>query len=241
MTETTFGFFDLIKAFNKPGCAVCNLLLADVHRLLDSILYEYVTDPQIQAHFRASRGLCEAHGWQLVKLGNALGVAILYDAALDEILRQLSQAPPMNHDAPGLLQFLFPQNPNAAISSALEPTKPCIACQMQDESEARYLQVFSEHFHDERLQNAYRTSEGLCLRHFSQALRQIRDSERTKQLIALQSDLWTQLKAELAEFIHKSDFRYIGEPMGAEGTSWQRVVARLGGEQGVFGLRRNPR
>lgn len=239
--ETTFGFFDLVESFSKPGCAVCNLLLADVHRLLDSILYEYVTDPQIQAHFRASRGLCEAHGWQFVKLGNALGVAMLYDAALDDVLRVLTQSSPIGQDLPGLFQFLFPQNPNAALSSALEPTKPCIACQMQDESEVRYVRVLSEQLDDERLLNVYRTSDGLCLRHFSHTLRQTQHPERSKLLMAAQVEIWGRLKAQLEEFIRKSDFRYAGEAMGAEGTSWQRAVARLGGEQGVFGLRRNPR
>ena len=57
-------------------------------------------------------------------------------------------------------------------------------------------------------------------------------------LEAIQTDIWTRLRAELNEFMRKSDFHNVGEVMGAEGSSWRRAVARLGGEHGVFGLRR---
>jgi hypothetical protein len=42
MRPTPYSYFDLVEAFGKPGCAVCNLLLRDADRFLDSILYEYV-------------------------------------------------------------------------------------------------------------------------------------------------------------------------------------------------------
>lgn len=38
-----------------------------------------------------------------------------------------------------------------------------------------------------------------------------------------------QLLAELKEFMRKSDYRFTGEPMGAEGDSWTRAVAWVTG------------
>jgi hypothetical protein len=55
----------------------------------------------------------------------------------------------------------------------------------------------------------------------------------------LQREIWQRLQAELHEFMRKSDYHNMDEKMGAEGDSWQRAIARVGGEKGVFGLRRS--
>ena len=41
------------------------------------------------------------------------------------------------------------------------------------------------------------------------------------------------LLAELSEFIRKHDYRFTGEGMGAEGTSWIRAVEMVAGKQGI--------
>ncbi len=235
---TPFSYFDLLETFPKAGCAVCNLLRRDVTNMLDATLYEFVTDPSIQSKFRASRGLCNEHGWQLVKLGNALGIAVLYEQVIDELLKVVEQAAP-NSASPRGFARLFQQNPNAALAAALEPEQPCMACKLQTESETQYISILSQHLADERMQAAYRVSEGLCLEHFRQVLRETNVAEHAKLLINMQSDIWRRLQSELLEFMRKSDFQYVDEAMGAEGNSWQRAVARMGGEHGVFGLRRS--
>jgi hypothetical protein len=234
---TTFGYFDLGETFPQPGCAVCNLLLRDADRLLDSILYEYVTDPEIQADFRASRGLCNEHGWQFLRADSALGVAILYQGALAELIRVTESSTPDASSAHGLLSAVFPQSPASAIADALEPTTVCIACKMQKASEECYISTLGEQIVDERLQSAYRSSEGLCLRHFQQVLRHAQAPERAKLLVSIQTERWSHLHMQLEEFIRKNNFHHADEKMGEEDISWQRVVLRLGGH-GTFGIHR---
>src|SRR6185369_1004968 len=90
-----FSYYDLIETFPRPGCAVCNLLLRDSERHLDSLLYEYILDIETHRHIRAARGLCNEHTWQLKKyVGGALGIAILYEAELDEVQRIVEQTLP---------------------------------------------------------------------------------------------------------------------------------------------------
>lgn len=235
---TSFSYFDLIESFPKRGCVVCNLLLRDVDRLLDSILYEYVNDPETQKTFRASRGLCNEHGRQMAKLDNVLGIAVLYEAAVDEVLSILDHTVPDGNVQHGLARLLFPQDSNAALVEALEPTQPCIACKMVSASEAQYISILSEHIADEKMQEAYRTSDGLCLEHFRQALRQTHNLERSRLLVEIQRKIWDDLRGELREFMRKYDFKHADEKMGTEGDSWRRAIARLGGEAGVFGVRR---
>ncbi|MBK8027076.1 MAG: hypothetical protein IPK19_38240 [Chloroflexi bacterium] len=233
----TFGYYDLLETFPQPGCAVCNLLLRDTQRFLDSLLYEYVMDPDVQNKIRDSRGFCDQHGWQIAQLNNVLGIAVWYERALGAVVDTLNQAGGGGKPA-GLGRLLNTRGGGADLADALEPSQPCLACERQAENEGRYLKEIAHHALDPKLQTAYRASEGLCLEHFRGLLRVPMNPARTEILIGMQTDIWTRLRAELNEFMRKSDFNNAGEKFGAEGSSWRRAVARLGGERGVFGLRR---
>src|SRR5262245_17547672 len=92
---TPLAYFDLIETLPEPGCAVCNLVLRDVAHFLDLLLYERVTEPETHRAFRARRGLCNEHSSRLVQLrGGAVGAAVLYRAALNEVLAIIEQLPP---------------------------------------------------------------------------------------------------------------------------------------------------
>ncbi len=230
---TPLSYFELVEAFSGPGCAICSLLLRDVDRFLDSILYEHVTDPDSQRKFRASRGLCNEHSWQLVQhKGNSLGIAVLYGAIIRDVLKALEQA-----EQPGLARKLGIQSVRRALETELEPSGPCSACRAQADSQRRYVQVLGEYMPDSKLQGAYRGSDGLCLPHFGQALKRIR-SDDLRTFVTIQRDCWSRLQADLEEFEAKNDYRRIREAMGAEGDSWLRAVEHVAGKKGIFGNRK---
>ncbi len=235
------SYFDLIEEFPKPGCVVCNLLLRDVDRFLDSLLYERVNEPDTHRAFRASRGLCEEHGWQLMRYrGGSTGIAILYQAALDEVLKIVDETIPAPASPTGLSRFL-PGNGDLSgslLADRLQARGSCMACALMAGSEAGYVRLLAEKIGDSRLQDVYRASDGLCLPHFRQVLRQVRNPDHLRQLVSLQITIWEKLKAELMEFIDKNDHRRIREALGPEGDSWQRAIARMAGEKGVFGVER---
>lgn len=231
------SYFDLVEAFSQTGCAVCNLLQRDSRRYLDAMLYERVNDPSTHQGFRGRRGLCNEHSWQLTRLhGYSLGIAILYRASVDEILNTIEQAP--STTAPAGLARLFGNSADSgAVSLAdhLQPQKSCLACQALAESEKGYIWTLDKYITDERMTAAYRASSGLCLPHFRQALQQASDAAQANLLISIQRAIWSNLKAELEEFIAKNDYRRSGEKMGAEGDSWLRAIESLAGKEGVFG------
>ena len=222
---TPFGYFDLLEAFPQPGCAVCRLLRHDVERFLDTLLYELPVDPVTQNNFRASRGLCHEHSWQLTRFNSVLAVGILYDAALDELLHLIENTSSERQSALARLR-----GATSALADALEAQQPCPACVARDDAEKRYLQVIGEYVGEARLGAAFRQSEGLCLPHFRGALLQMRDPENARLLTELQLGKWTALKRELEEFLHKMDAHYHA-PIGAESTSWLRTLARMVGEK----------
>jgi hypothetical protein len=232
------SYLDLIETFPRPGCAVCNLVLRDADRFLDGLLYESVNLPETHQAFRAARGLCNTHSWQLLRYtGYSLGISILYRAVLDEVLTLLDQA---SDPQPGLARLWGGGAAADAskLADHLEPSAPCLACKVMGDAEQRYLKMLGQHL-DQPLEAAYRASDGLCLPHFRQALRQTRAPEQFRSLIALQRAIWSKLKADLEEFADKTDYRRAHEPMGAERDSWQRAVGRMAGEKGVFSV--NPR
>jgi hypothetical protein len=229
MSLKSFAYYDLTEAFGESGCAVCRLIQRDVARLLDSILYEYVTDRGIQARFRASRGLCGRHGWELSRNDNALGIAILYEQSLHELLTLLDSPPPAEKARRGLGR-LFSASSGAALAESLEPSKQCLACETQATNEAACIRALADDLSDEAMLAAFKTSDGLCVEHFRQALRATTDPLRAAHLTEIQRDIWMRLRADLLEFMRKSDYNHADEAMGPEADSWLRAVARLSGE-----------
>lgn len=240
---TPLAYFDLVETFATPGCAVCNLVLRDVDHFLDSLLYEYVNDRDTHRIFRASRGLCNEHSWQLLRYtGSSLGIAILYRAVVDEVLKTIESVPTTPAAASGLARLRGNHARSSATSLAdqLEPTEMCLACKLQSEVEQRYLHTLSTYIADDKIDAAYRASAGLCLTHFQVLLRQMQTSNSSvhlEQVVTIQRTIWLGLKAELEEFADKSSHERMHEAMGREGDSWQRAIASVAGEKGVFGLR----
>lgn len=233
---TPVTYFDLLDGLPQPGCVICNLLRRNVDRSLDALLYEYVGDPDVHRAFRRRRGLCNEHSWQLLRhTGNALAIAVLYEAAVDEVLKILEPGADLQAGR-GRLPGTGGKPNTGLLADRLEPAETCLICRQIAVSEAQYIRVFCQYLQDDKLQDAYQASDGLCLPHFRQALRSVSEAAQAESLLAIQSAIWKKLYAHLQQFREMNDYRRIMEKMGAEGDSWRRAVGRLAGEEGVFGL-----
>ena len=227
------GYYDLLERLERPGCAICALILHAGKQYMESLLYEFSLDEGVQRAFRSGRGLCNYHSWLLVhQHGYSLSVSVLFESALDEVVEIMESTSPAA-SASGMVRLLS-RSLGGGLEDRLEPEGPCLVCANVQEAESRYVQTFAEHWSMEALQTAFRTSDGLCLPHLREVLRQLEARTERKQLIEFHVAKWTALKAELDQFQLKSAYNYVGEPMGAEADSWKRAVARLtGGENAV--------
>ncbi len=224
---TPLSYYDLIETFPEPGCAVCTLMRRDADRLLDSLLYERVNEPDSHRSFRTGRGLCNEHAWQLIDYkGGAVGIATLYQATVDEVIKTLQPIP-----AKG-----------TTLAEQLEPTSACMVCKLLTTSEQDYLHVFSRYFSDIRLLQAYESSpDGFCLPHFRMALRQPFTPDVMRKVVDIQKTIWERLRTDLAEFIDKNRHERMHEVMGDEKDSWQRAIGGMAGTRGVFGVQQRSR
>lgn len=204
---------------------------------MESLLYEYVNKGPTHQAFRRARGLCNPHMDLLQAVpGNALGIAILMRATLDEVIRIDRNADP----ATGSLGRLFNRNNTPTRADLLEPDGPCVLCEHMNAVEDSYIEVLNTYREDERLRTGLRNSPGgLCLPHIRIALRRLPDSG---WLLDIQREHWRHLFDQLTMFTEKYNVSLPVEAMGDEGDSWRRGIRYLAGEPGAFGLRRtNPK
>lgn len=220
-------YHKLLDACRERGCPLCTIERQTVRRYLDNLFYENVNSPALRRRLRESRGFCREHAWLVVneRLGDALGIAIVYRDILESLLQDMT-ARPRRAKTSWLLAKPSPAEGGESEAEAATTSGLCPACAQRDEIGRSMLAILVKFLTDKDMQAALRQSDGLCLRHFSLAFDQTEGREEARAiLLGIQREKVTSLCAELSEFIRKNDYRYFGEGFGAEGDSWKRALA----------------
>jgi hypothetical protein len=205
---------------DEPACALCLRSSQNVTSEVRAFFAEYVNDPQAREVWRLARGFCIEHTALLATTGDALAIAILY-ADLARLTRERWQA--------GI--------PSAARSSLLAGLRggrhtagngPCPACTITHAADVRNASALAQALKENRSEvwEALEASTGLCAAHVEQVMalcpQPVADRLRRQELERLSA-----LQAELEEIIRKNDYRFRGEPWGAEKNAWLRALQKL--------------
>jgi len=206
-------FHDLIGACKKTGCPICRVEARILERYIDNLFYESVNDIKTRERLRASLGFCREHAHLAmdIRLGNALGFAIIYQDVITNILRG------------------FEEDTN--IAKALTPREGCMVCQQREKTTQLVVSAFVDGLTESQMQQALRTSDGLCIPHLKKVAGPIRDLETIDLLRSIHREKLESLHRELAEFIRKNDYRFKDEGFGTERDSWKRAVHKLTGNR----------
>jgi len=238
-------YYELRDALAEPGCAICRLSLRAVQRSMDSLVYEYANDAEVQEGVRRARGFCNLHAWQLrEQRGAALDLAILNKVALEASLAALrgldgdevgpgGHAKTMRQMRTALGMDVVPAE-SRAIANTLEPESDCPACIVRKQAETMFLRMLLEYMDDDEISSSFEHAGGLCWPHVRMALRQPATERQVRHLLKLQQHATEHLLEELAEFVRKQDYRFSGELLGTEGDSWIRAIAQVSGLRGVW-------
>jgi hypothetical protein len=117
-----------------------------------------------------------------------------------------------------------------AIAQKLQPDKPCPACEQELALETLAMTTLVDLLtKDERLANAFKDSDGLCLYHLRRALELMRDEATFETLLEITKEKLVNLQEELSEFIRKHDHRFRHEKFETEGDSWHRAITQIAG------------
>jgi hypothetical protein len=115
------------------------------------------------------------------------------------------------------------------------PSGRCPACQVLAESEEMLVQTLLATLPQPAFREAYMASAGVCLPHLRQALGQVEDEPTFTVLrdVAIAGE--ERLLAQLRDIIRKHDYRFRGEPVGAERGAAERAVHHVIGAPGIPG------
>ena len=236
-------YFQLLDAFQEPGCPVCTRLEQAAQKALDGLMYEQVNDPVTRDRLLESHGFCNWHAWMLPSIRNsALGVALIYRHLLQETLEHL-QAASREARPRGRWQRLRErlagshQEPSPILAWRSKKSR-CYMCSFARRSERDDLRTILEFIGEAEFAAAFARSAGLCLPHLYAAMAIGRDHPNLPTLLAIHERRWQDLSWELEEFARKFDYRYADEARGRESSSWHRVLDVFVGRAGVFGPER---
>lgn len=217
-------YFDLSDACAEPGCPVCRISLKSVRSYLNSIMSGYVNNSTIRAKLRKAHGFCNKHAWWLHDgYGSVLGIAIIQHDIVKNVLDTINipfRGRSTRKRARNLLKHL-------------RPSAECPACVHRREMEDIAIHTLLKYISDKDLTVALANSSGICLPHFLRALELVQNADTLKQLVDLEQRALAKLRDELAEFIRKNDYRFMGEGFGKEGNSWLRAISIISGEPDV--------
>jgi len=206
MSSKDPSYYNLIEAFDAGGCPVCALMEKSVRKWMEWFIYERVSDPKTRFKLRDSRGFCPDHARLMLDLGSPLPVAIVYSDLIRLIV--------------GDLQSKWPAPKRKA---------ECPGCIEGSTFEGVYLSAIADNFADPEMRTRVLGGRDLCLPHIVMLLKRLRGRDRSALLDAVLSHL-SDLDAELAEIIRKSDYR-VKEEFGPEGDAYIRIVRKfIGGE-----------
>jgi hypothetical protein len=234
----TLNYYDLRDALAEPGCPVCSLKARSAERFLDGLLWGNVNDIDLRAELREARGLCHEHSWGLLRHGASLGIAIITQDVLKNLLRGMENAEfqgPSGLSLRRVQETLRPRSATMATAELvkhLSPRRECPACVRTDKIEKGYLETLVDSFAEpDGLLGAYESSDGLCLPHFRQALTLVRKPEVFSAFVGAQVAFWEVLRDQLGEVIRKNDYRFSDEEWGEEANAWHRALTALAGNQ----------
>ena len=209
---------------------------AGLRHYLQNLYYESVNDIELRKQLRDSLGFCREHARISLQpgVGDALGVSIIYNDILTNLLRQIPDVSPMAPQGTSILSRLRLNRSTSAslneLQQALVPKADCPACVQRQELERIFCPALGAHLADEPLAHALQVSDGLCLPHLQRVAPDVRDEEGWLILLGSMHAHLQSMQSELAEFIRKSDYRFRSESIEAERDAWQRSVRMVTGE-----------
>ncbi len=202
------------------------MVLNSINKYFETLLYEQVNDVNIRAELARSRGFCAKHSAFILKYGDSLGSAILF--------QQQSQL------FCELLENLFSLSGKLFKMSACKQWiehKNCPVCIHQLEDRKRYSRVFIDSLEnsDSDMKNAFEHANAVCVPHFLFLLNRLASNGKLyKYLIKIEQRKIRELIADIEEFIRKSDYRFSSEPIGKEQACCQRAIRILSGYELLF-------
>jgi hypothetical protein len=203
---------------------------------LESIQDELVLDPAFREQVDAAWGFCNVHSQQWLDEAQPLSTAIIYEAVLGRISRELEKASPARARPGGQVLARIPGNRGKECAILVE-AQPCPLCVARDEQERQVIAHLLEELGAAPFRERFAESDGLCVAHFNLALC---SRPRPEALVAIRNrflERHEDLRGQLRAVIRKHDYRYRDEIAGPEWGAVEQSVRQVTGAPGIASRR----
>ncbi|MER3446371.1 MAG: hypothetical protein C4291_05765 [Candidatus Dadabacteria bacterium] len=240
----TLGFIrkssSLLEALRDGNdCPVCLLCDEDLRYFYRWYFIEYYHDTTWIDRTLNSRGFCNRHSWDLIRMGKGHEMSVVYEYLVKSALVKLGR----------LYKELKKYKPESRINKVirkitgkkhiqrleeakkqLEPSETCPICKSISNKATEWIHNLIMDLEDERVKGLYYNSQGLCMNHFNQAIK-FASPKSLEILIQKQVEVLRKLNDDLEEYWRKTDYRYSHESKGKEQTAWIRAIKFFVGKE----------
>ncbi len=227
----------LDEALALPGCPVCRMVVQRVAQTLESIQDELVLDPAYREQVDAAWGFCNVHAQQWLSEAQPLSTAIIYEAVLGRVTRELERVSPGRARLGGQLRSRLPGNRGGKDCAVLVEARICPLCLTREEQERQIIAHLLEELRSETFRERYLASDGLCVTHVNLALCAGPDAAALEAVRARMLQTHEALRGQLRDVIRKHDYRYRDEVAGPEWNALDQAVRHVAGAPGIDGRR----
>lgn len=215
--------YETVEALRLSGCALCRALAIEDQRWVDTFVREGRRDPGTRGRFLKAGGFCRHHAWLLHRSAAAKDKGV----AIADVYGWLAES-----DLDWLDEFRRDLGRARRRRRSLERPTPCPACFFLAEATGRKVEFFVGILPEARVRREYASSDGLCFTHLVAVVKRALefDEEAARFLLDDWRTRLAHVRAQLAEFDRKRDYRYAAEPKGDEQHAWTEVIRRYVGE-----------
>lgn len=223
----------LEEALALSGCPVCRMVVQRVAQSIRSIENELVLDPGYREKIDSAWGFCNEHAQLWMEQAQPLSTAIIYEAVLGRVSRQMDQRSP-GKGGMGGLRSKFSSGRDCI---ALVEASVCPLCRIREEQEREIVAHFLFELQQPLFQQHYAESDGLCVVHLNLALCASPAPAAMRVLRSRLDQRHEELRSHLREVIRKHDYRFSDEVAGPEWEAIASSVRQIAGTPGIDGRR----
>jgi hypothetical protein len=222
----------ICRAIKQEGCPVCRLCSAGLESGWFWFFSESYAEGSGVNKYIDHWGFCNEHTKMIAKIGPKWQKSVIYSWIISSHLPNLERLQRTH------LKFVQARNAIARRAARrsvdkvvleIVPTGDCLFCESSLHAAQRHIAELLEALNDVEIRRLYENSDGLCMRHFFEAIGNL-DSRHSAHLIGIiekQIRDLRHLRDNFEEFFRKEDYRYSDEPKGDEQTTWIRSMSKF--------------
>lgn len=218
----------------------CECPLCSMFRSLEDDAIEFTMGPSyMEDDVRMETnqiGFCSTHIKKLYEYQNRLGLALILQTHMDEVVKNIEKLSKSNKPS-GSSLFRKKDNSSPLTTYIKDIQSSCFVCQRIDRMFQRYLvTIFYLYKNDSDFRTKFKASKGVCLKHYGilyeEASNHLSGStldDFIKELNGLFLNNMYRVREDLEWFTNKFDYRYANEPWKNAKDALPRSVNKING------------